>query len=271
MPEQDTINPGYPPLTIPLLVEQFAACGLQAGQTVLVHSSLSRLGWVAGGAVAVIRALMKVLTPAGTLMMPTGTNDNTDPANWRNPPVPESWWQPIRDHMPAYEPDITPTRQMGAIAETFRRWPGVIRSSHPTSSFAAWGKHAHLLLDHHELESSLGEESPLARLYDLDGYVLLLGVGHGNNTSLHLAEYRANFPGKRLERCGSAVLVNGARQWVTYEDLDIDADDFPQLGDQYESEHGIARGRVGQAEVRFVRQRPLIDYAVRWMEQHRQT
>ncbi len=269
MPEADTINPAYPPLTIPLLVEQFAACGLEAGQTVLVHSSLSRLGWVAGGAVAVIRALMQVLTPAGTLMMPTHTNDNTNPGMWQNPPVPESWWQPIRDHTPAYEPDITPTRQMGAIPETFRRFPGVVRSSHPTSSFAAWGANAAFLIDHHELESSFGEGSPLARLYDLDGYVMLLGVGHGNNTSLHLAEYRANFPGRRLETCGSAMLVNGAREWVTYQDVAIDAGDFAQLGDQYEAEHGIERGRVGQAEVRFLRQRPLVDYAVRWMETNR--
>jgi aminoglycoside 3-N-acetyltransferase len=269
MPEAATIKPNYPPLTVPLLAEQFAACGLEAGQTILVHSSLSSLGWVAGREVAVIQALMQVLTPVGTLMMPTHSNDNTNPSNWQNPPVPESWWQPIRDHMPAYDPALTPTREMGAIPENFRRWPGVIRSRHPNASFAAWGKHAAFLTDNHLLESSLSEGSPLARLYDLDGYVMLLGVGHGNNTSLHLAEYRANFRGKQMKTSGCAVLMDGSRQWVTYEDLVIDADDFPTLGDQYEAEHGIPRRRVGQAEVRFMRQRPLIDYAVQWMEKHR--
>lgn len=269
MPEAATINPNYPPLTVPLLAEQFAACGLKAGQTVLVHSSLSSLGWVAGREVAMIQALMQVLTPAGTLMMPTHTSDNTDPSRWQNPPVPESWWQPIRDHMPAFEPDITPTRQMGAIPETFRRFPGVVRSNHPTASFAAWGANSKFLTENHVLESALGEGSPLARLYDLDGYIMLLGVGHGNNSSLHLAEYRANFPGKRLESLGSAILVNGVRQWVTYQDIELNAEDFPQIGDQYEAAHGIPRGRVGQAEVRFMRQRPLVDYAVRWMEANR--
>jgi aminoglycoside 3-N-acetyltransferase len=99
--------------------------------------------------------------------------------------------------------------------------------------------------------------------------VLLLGVPHDNNTSLHLAEHRANWPGKRYIQDGSAMVVDGQRQWVPYQMLDMNTDDFDTIGDSYEAAQGISRGRVGNAEVRFMKQRPLIDYAVQWMEKYR--
>ncbi len=259
------------PHTIDSLAQQFAACGLAAGQTVVVHSSMSKIGgYIVGGAEAVIWALIKVLGKKGTLMMPTHTTENTDPANWRNPPVPESYWPFIYANAPPFDPRITKTRQMGIIPELFRRWPGVVRSAHPVGSFAAWGHHAKYLTEKHDLLDEFGDASPIGRLYELDGYVLLLGVPHHNNTSLHLAEHRANWPGKRYIQEGTAMLVDGKRQWVTFQMLDLESADFNMIGDLYEETHGIPRGRVGKAEVRFMKQRPLIDYAVEWMEKNRQ-
>jgi aminoglycoside 3-N-acetyltransferase len=174
-------------ITVEQLITDLRALGLKPGMTVLAHSSLSRLGWVCGSAQAVIEALEEVLTPAGTLVMPAHSSELSDPAEWRHPPVPQAWWEPIRATMPAFQPDLTPTRQMGRIAETFRKQNGVLRSAHPQVSFAAWGAQAKFVTDGHRLEHPLGEDSPLARIYALDGRILLLGVGHGNNTSLHLA------------------------------------------------------------------------------------
>jgi aminoglycoside 3-N-acetyltransferase len=142
MPEQQIVESTPQPRTRCTLAADLRAIGVKPGQTVLVHSSLSALGWVAGGPVAVIQALLDVLTDAGTLVMPTYTADNSDPANWSRPPVPAEWHQVIRDAMPGFDPAISPTRSMGSIPETFRSWPGVMRSYHPTSSFAARGKHA---------------------------------------------------------------------------------------------------------------------------------
>lgn len=269
MTDSPTIDADRPLLTIDSLIEQFAACGLSAGQTVLVHSSLSRLGWVAGGAVAVIQALLQVLTPTGTLMMPTHTGDNSDPANWVNPPVPAEWWASIRAYTPPYDPARTPTRMMGVIPELFRTWPEVDRSAHPIVSFAALGPNASFLLENHELSDMLGEKSPLARLYEVDGYILLLGVGHSNNTSLHLAEVRADYAGKKWIQEGCAMWVNGERQWVKFQTLEWNSEDFDLIGRTYEREKAIPRYPVGKAAVHFLKQRPLVDFAVEWMEKNR--
>lgn len=270
MTEAATIHRDLLPLTGEMLVEQFRACGLAAGQTVLLHTRMSRMGWIVDGAVDVIRSLLMVLTPSGTLMMPTHTSANTDPMNWENPPVPEHWWPIIRQHRPAFDPRVAPTREMGAVAELFRTWPGAIRSEHPIGSFAALGPNAVYLTENHLLENDIfGDESPIGKLYALDGYVLLLGVDHENNTSLHLADHRANWPGKSTRRDGTAMMVNGVRQWVEFDAPNLETDDFNAIGVAYETKSGDLIHKVGQAEARFLRQRPLVDFAVEWIEQNR--
>jgi aminoglycoside 3-N-acetyltransferase len=272
LPARDVIANTDQPETVESLAEQFAACGLQAGQTIIAHTALSSLGYVVGGPVAVIQALLQVLGPSGTLMMPAQSWKNLDPASGVYHPegVPRTWYQIIREHSPAYDPAITPSVGMGITAEVFRTWPGARRSSHPVRSFAALGPHADMLLADHDLEDVFGNRSPLGKLYDLDSYILLIGVDHHSNTSLHLAENRAEYPGKRLVRESSAILVDGVRQWITYQSPDLmRSTDFALIGDAYEAEHGMTHHRIGQADVRFMRQRPLVDWAVGWMEQHR--
>ncbi|EIF4311729.1 AAC(3) family N-acetyltransferase [Salmonella enterica subsp. enterica serovar Infantis] len=118
--EQELISRTPQPATRASLARQMRENGLTLGGTVLVHSSLSSLGWVAGGPVAVIQALLDCVGPQGTIVMPTHSGDLTDPADWRSPPVPADWVQILRNEMPAYDPQTTPTRNMGAVAELFR-------------------------------------------------------------------------------------------------------------------------------------------------------
>lgn len=269
MSEKDTIEQSASPLTVASLTENLQMCGLAEGQTVIVHMAMSKLGWIIGGAEAVILALLAAVGESGTIMMVTNSSNNTDPSEWQNPPVPEDWWPTIRDHTPAYNPLTTPTRGMGVVPELFRTWPGTIRSAHPAFSLAARGPNAAYLMADHALDEEFGEHSPLAKLYELDGHVLLLGVEHWNNTSLHLAEYRANYPGKRTLPAASAMLVDGQRRWVSYEPIDINTDDFGEIGNAFDAAHQITVQKINQAEVRFFRQCPAVDFAVAWMERHR--
>ena len=272
MPEGQVVRKTKTLATVESLRDDFEALGIEKGMVLLVHSSLSALGWVCGGAVAVIIALQEVLGETGTLVMPTHSTDLSDPSQWENPPVPESWWQTIRETMPAYDPDLTPTRSMGKIAETFRKQKGVLRSTHPQHSFCARGPQASYIINDHSLAFGMGEHSPLARIYDLHGFVLLLGVGYSSNTSIHLAEYRANFPNKCIVREGAPISQSGSRTWATFEDVDLDASDFDRIGEGLlHSDVGkvVQRGEVGIANCQLMPQRAVVDFAVDWLEKNR--
>lgn len=258
-------------ITVQTLAKDLRTLGVREGMTLLVHSSFKSLGkWVAGGPVAVILALEEVLGAEGTLVMPTHSMDLTDPAGWSRPPVPEAWWQAIREQMPAYDPYLTPLNGMGVIPDCFRKQREVKRSSHPHGSFAAWGKHRDEIVYGHGLNYTFGEDSPLARIYDLDGHILLLGVGNLNNTSLHLAECRASFAGKKNVKAGAPIMQKGMRQWVEFEELDWESDDFVELAEQFGQDTGkIAYGHIAAASAQLIPQREIVDYAVSWMERNR--
>jgi aminoglycoside 3-N-acetyltransferase len=265
--EKKVIDSTAEPQTRANLASDLRNLGIESGMILIVHSSLSSLGWVTGGAVAVIQALIDVVTDEGTLVMPAQTGNYSDPASWRNPPVPAEWCEVIYQAMPAFDPAITPSYKMGAIAETFRKWPGTIRSNHPMASFSAWGYHAQEIVVNHELDNSLGEGSPLARMYELGASILLLGVGYNRNTSFHLAEYRIS--GAQEVRLGSPIYENGQRVWKWYRDIDLDETIFPTIGSELEQTGQVKIGHVGLAVARLFPQGSAIDFATAWYRRHR--
>lgn len=267
MTEADAIAATDTPATPATIASDLRALGLEAGMTVMVHSSLSKLGFVAGGAQSVVAALLEVVGPSGTLMMPTHSGALTDPADWQHPPVPEEWWQTLRDEMPAFDQDLTPTRSMGVIAECFRHAPGVKRSNHPTVSAAAMGPNADALTKDHQLADRFGTTSPQGRLYELDGYVLLLGVDHANNTSLHLSEALSGLAPTTTD--GAPVMIDGKRQWVDVTQLEADEDDFAEIGEAFAATGNERRGTVGVGTARLCRSREVVDFGVEWMRNNR--
>lgn len=275
------------PVTYSSLITDFTKIGIKPKMNLLVHSSLSSIGWVCGGVVSVIKALEAVITPDGTLMMPAHSSDLSDPAHWCNPSVPKSWWDEIKKEMPAFDNSLTPTKDMGIIAESFRKQTGVVRSNHPSTSFCAWGKHKKYIiqdnrgsckntfflqnfcksLNHYDFPQN--ENSPLGKLYNLDGYVLLLGVNYDKNTSFHLAEYKAKYTGKRFIKDGFPVIVGGKKEWCEYDDILYHSDDFMYIGKEFESVKKTNIGNIGNARSILFSQREIVDFAVDWMEKNR--
>lgn len=245
--------------------------GLTKGNNVMVHTSLSQLGYVCGGAQTVIEALIETVGREGTIMMPTQSWKNLDPETGVHWDVDKEYWDIIRENWPAYDTKLTPTNTMGAVAESFRSWPGAVRSSHPARSVAAWGKNALYLTENHDLSDIFGETSPLAKLYKLDGKVLLIGVDYDKNTSIHLADVRAQYPSKHNCIEHSAVLEGGKRVWKAYETLFVDGEDFIEIGKAFEAEKGdcVSKTSLGNALLRLINQKELVDYSVKWIEEHR--
>lgn len=258
------------PVTKADVVAALREARVRAGSVVIVHSSLSRLGWVVGGGQAVVEALIEVVGAAGTIVMPSLSSDWSEPSRWVMPPVPEAWWQTIRDTMPAYDPALTPMLFMGEVAECFQRHPQTVRSAHPADSFMANGPLAQEVLHPHAPSSAFGDRSPLARLYGLDAQIALLGVGHDNNTSLHLAESRTEWARQHVITCGAAMMVGDARQWVTYDDVDYDPDDFAALGQAFaDATGGETRVALGVGEVVTCNVREIVDFGVAWLNARR--
>ena len=162
------------PLTRTELAAGFRDAGLVSGDSVMVHSSLRSFGLVEGGADAVLDALLDAIGPTGNLMLPT--------FNYSSPP-PE----------PHFDPDETPGRT-GIIPETGRKRPGAIRSLHPTHSVAVLGPQADALTRDHLAGRAFGVGSPIDRLVQMGGKVLLVGVGFAANSTVHVAEEHAGVP-----------------------------------------------------------------------------
>ncbi|BAN03078.1 aminoglycoside N(3)-acetyltransferase [Ilumatobacter coccineus] len=269
MTEADAIAATPRPVTASSLTHELRDLGVTHGDVVIVHSSLSALGWVAGGPQSAVEALLAAVGAAGTIVMPTQSGQLSDPANWSDPPVPADWLDDVRANLPAYDAHLTPTRAMGQVVDCFRQHPSTIRSPHPLVSFAANGPAAVDLVAEHPVSPAFGHTSPLARLYDADAQILLLGVGHGNNTSLHLAEHRADWVGKQHVEESAPMLIDGERQWVTWTDLEANEDDFDQIGEALATTDIERVGPVGTGVARLASQRAVVDFAATWMSANR--
>jgi aminoglycoside 3-N-acetyltransferase len=246
------------PVTTDRIRAALGRLGVREADALLVHASLSSLGFVPGGAQAVVEALTAAVGPAGLVAAPAFTTHLSEPATWRRPPVPRKWFEAIRSGMTPFDPQRSPSRQMGAVSEQIRTTPGALRSAHPHVSFAVLGVRAREIVEPHPLEAWLGDGSPLQRLYEFDAKVLFLGTGYRTCSTFHLAEHRAGV--LRFVRSGAPVLVNDVRHWVAFDAPDWDTSRFEALGAAFEATSSVAFGNVGMADCRLFSIRSAVDF-----------
>ncbi|WP_440117797.1 aminoglycoside N(3)-acetyltransferase [Paenibacillus sp. QZ-Y1] len=214
-------------------------------------------------------ALEEAVGIHGNIVMPTQTEHLCEPTQ-NNDSLTLEEIKVIRENMPIYYPDLTPTSYMGIIPETFRKQNGVLRSSHPHVSFAAWGKDAKKIIENHNLNYALSETSPLGRISELEGFILLLGAPTNSNTSLHLAEYKQKNSFIKPKVWDVKMCINGEEKWITYDDINNESDDFDIIFDDFKSKTNLVKeGLVGQGLSYLLPQREMIDFALDWMNQNR--
>lgn len=220
--------------------------GLKAGAIVMVHSSLSSLGWVQGGAETVIEALLEVIGEDGTLLMPALTAGSKQ--------VP-------------FEGKQTPS-YLGKITEAFRTWPGVKRSFHPTHSVLALGKAADFLLAYHiDAKSACGPGTPYYRLAEIGGYVLLLGVDLDRCTILHTAEDLADCPFLK-ERIFYYRNQEGVICEKVLQKFPGPHRDFIGLDQRFRRSGIIKLGLVGDAVTRLIEAKALLSDATKLLREN---
>jgi aminoglycoside 3-N-acetyltransferase len=225
------------PLSFTQLVQQLKLLGVREAGVLLVHTSFRAVRPVEGGPLGLIAALRAAVGERGTLVMPTMTDGES-----------------------VFDPKSTPSRDMGITAELFWRQAGVLRSSHPGGSFAATGPQAAHICAPQPLSPPHGVDSPVGRVHVLGGQVLLLGVSHSENTTLHLAEAIARVPYSVSHPC--VVERDGTARLELIEETDHCCARFG-LADAWLRERGLQReGGVGHAAARLCDSRDVVRVAV---------
>jgi len=217
------------------LGEQLRTLGVRPGGVLLVHMSYRAVRPVEGGPGGLVKALRAAVGDQGTIVMPSWGSDDDTP----------------------FDPATTPVSQdLGVTAELFRRLPGVRRSNHPFA-FAALGPAAEFITADPLPLPPHRPESPVGRFHELDGQILLLGVGHDANSTIHLAEVLADVPYGVPKHC--TVLGGGRPVRVDYEENDHCCQRFALVDEWLRSEGLQREGPVGHAHARLMRSRDVVE------------
>jgi len=259
-----------PPITKSRLTADFKKLGVKRADTIMLHASVKAIGWVVGGPDVVIRALLDVLGEEGTLMMYVGWEDSPyNLAKWS-----KEWQKAYLEECPPFNPATSRAhRKWSILTEYLRTWPGAHRSSNPEASCAAVGAKAKWLTEDHPLQYGYGPCSPLAKLCEADGKVLLLGAPFSAITLLHYAEHLARIPNKLVVRYKMPILQDGKRVWVDVEEFDTCGDVLPDVAEYFEAipreflASGKGRsGKIGEAQSYLFDAAEFVDFAVQWLE-----
>jgi len=242
--------------------------GITKDMVLLLCADIEKIGWIPGGSQSLIIELEKILTENGTLIMPTFTEELSDPSNWKKRKIPQVWYEKIRNEIPEYDENLSPSFESGIITEIFRKQRGVVRSKHPLYSFSAWGNKKYEIINNHSLNYGLGPASPLGKLYLLKGYVLLIGDDFCQNISLHLAEILSRDTSREKINKAYPVREYGEKVWKNLDDIEYNTYDFNKINREYlkENKNDSKSGKIGEADCYLINYKELIDFSIKWFE-----
>ena len=259
---QKCIDKNLKPITKDILSHKFSQLGIMQGDTLLVHASLSSLGYVVGGAEALFLALRDVIGEKGTIVVPSQTVKISDPASWQYPPVPQEWHDVIRSSMPAYSKNLSYSKAMGAFSQFIGILPDSIRSNHPMYSFTAIGKKASEIIGQDSFDFPFGDESPLRRMYSIGAKILMIGTDFETNTSLHLAEHRLN---REIIHERSKILTEDGEKWISFKNIELDIyDDYLEIQKNFMEQYTVNYIKINEGNVYLFDMKECVDFTHRY-------
>jgi aminoglycoside 3-N-acetyltransferase len=253
------------------LTADLARLGVALGDIVMVHAACNRVGPVLGGPDAIIAALRDAVGSQGTLIAYLDWEAPWEDFKDEHGRIPET----LRPHVLPFDPALTrAARQNGMLPEFLRTTPGALRSGNPGASIAALGARAEWLTADHPLDYGYGPGTPLARLVEAKGKVVMLGAPLDTMTLLHHAEHLARLAGKRIILTEVPFATSDGVQWRVIEEFDTSDPCIPALPDNfierivgdYLATGAGRQGKIGQAPSVLVDAADIIPFAVAWLE-----
>jgi aminoglycoside 3-N-acetyltransferase len=227
--------------------KQLLKLGLTDRDTVFVHSSLSSMGWVDGGAESVISAFRNVLGENGTLVVPAFTGSHF--------PLPG---RPLNL---TFDPLNDPS-EMGRITEEVRLNVDSVRSHHLLHSMSALGKYALDITKVHGA-SAWAADGPFGKLYELDSYVLMLGVDWTTCTYFHVVEQLVQVSYRCWQNVDALILQSDGTTASLPTHMftpkpGAHKSDFNKFGSILEEKNLVRKTMVGKAIYRLVKVRDIV-------------
>lgn len=247
------------------MLQQLEALGIQKGMVLLVQADSTRLGYLIGGEQALMEALMEAVGYEGTLIMATFTPELLDPSLCE-PRIHREYWEEVRRNALPFDRKTTLPKHADPLVLQFLRNEGIARSYHPLYSFAAWGKYAKLFCDRHPLHFGLGQDSPLGKVVEFNGYTLMLGCDYEGCCIFQLARYQGSQPSIRLL---SAPIENNKQVlWKDMLDVTYSTKDFSAVGDVMEERCVVKSSYIGNGRCRLFSAREALHLATAYFNIH---
>lgn len=248
------------------LNDMLTSMGIQKGMVILLQANTTKLGYIAGGEQAIIEALMDAVGFDGTIVMPAFTPQLADPSCLKQM-VDREQWENIRSHALPFDRKLSACDTNDSLVHQFLRNEGVVRSYHPLYSFCAWGKYAKLICDKHPLHFGLNEDSPLGKMVEFNGYVLMLGMDYQECVMFQLARYHGDqLP---IKVVSAPIEINKKKIWKDMLDLDYDNACFGEVGEAMEDRYIVKTACIGDGLCRFFSAREATNLATAYFHIHK--